>query len=593
MNSDELKQMNDIPGDFSFDSGDQMIYEPKRNQLVSYIVGYDKPLYFNLESKTWSSLTHENQRLEFGHHSKVYIPEDSVIVTLGGYGYHQYKGVMMKYSFISHTWEEVDISKSISPRYLGSAGYLGNGKLLYFGGYGSESGKQEESPHNYYDLYEIDIHTNEIKKRWEKKLEPGEEHFTNSNSMIIDKERGAFYVLSYINKLYNTRIQIREFSLDSPKERLVGTTIPYTFSDVRSYCNLFLCPKLGKLLAVTTHTKETEGLSDINIYTIAYRPFAEEDILAQIESSGSDSVMIIAGILVLLLILGGTIYVIRRKKHNTVSLVKEDESKTKEDKRGQLPLDIDWNEDVSVETIPSSIILLGGFQVINKEGKDITRQFSPTVKSLFLLLLLSTLKNGKGITAAGLRDILWFDKDDSSARNNRNVNLSRLRPLLQTIGDIEIIDDSRYWSISIGKDVYCDYQVMLAISSKINSEPVFNKKLFGEFLRIVSHGLFLPNTHTEWLDSYKSEYSSALIEFLLKVSQRPEVQNDYELLIQIGDVILLYDTLDEDGIRLKCYGLYHSNKKGKALQCYNKFSEDYKNLLNEDYKEEFNNLVKK
>lgn len=589
---EKLEYLDNMEAERPFELADQLIYDPNHHQLLSYVVGYDDFFSFDLAEKKWKDITNEDKRLQFLHHSRIYLPQDSLLIAIGGYGYHQYKGMMMKYPFATGKWEGVDISSSFSPRYLGSMGYLGNGKLLYFGGYGSESGKQEESPHNYYDLYEININDNSVKKLWEKKMDEGEEHYTNSNSMVIDKEQGVFYTLTYINKLYNTQLQIREFSIHSPESRLVGNTIPYIFNDVRSYCDLFLCPKSGKLLAVTTHTKESEGISNIEIYTIAYRPFAEEDIIASSEISSGKGI-IFTGIILLLFVACVIIYMVQKKKRKSDLNPSEGDSYPEEEKYSQRTLDIDWNEEIATETIPSSIILLGGFQVINKEGKDITRQFSPTIKSLFLLILLATFKTGKGITSAGLRDILWSDKDDNSARNNRNVNLSKLRPLLQKVGEIEVTDDNRYWSVSLGKGVYCDYQAVIAISSKINAEQPFNKALFLEFIRIVSPGLLLPNTHAEWLDSYKSEYSSSLIEFLLKISIRPEVEKDYELLTQIGDMILLHDTIDEDGLRLKCYGLYKSNKKGKALQCYNKFCEDYKTLLNEEYKEEFNSLVKK
>ena len=38
-------------------------------------------------------------------------------------------------------------------------------------------------------------------------------------------------------------------------------------------------------------------------------------------------------------------------------------------------------------------LLFGGFQVFDKESKDITNKFSPLLKELFLLIWLHTLKN--------------------------------------------------------------------------------------------------------------------------------------------------------------------------------------------------------
>ena len=57
-------------------------------------------------------------------------------------------------------------------------------------------------------------------------------------------------------------------------------------------------------------------------------------------------------------------------------------------------------KDRSVEEEPteqkvSSVLLLGGFQVFDKQGGNITGDFTPTLKQLFLFLLLNTIKNGK------------------------------------------------------------------------------------------------------------------------------------------------------------------------------------------------------
>ena len=71
----------------------------------------------------------------------------------------------------------------------------------------------------------------------------------------------------------------------------------------------------------------------------------------------------------------------------------------------------------------SSILFLDGFQVWDKNGADITKSFTPILKQLLILIILYSVNNKKGISNVTLRELLWFDKTDESAQNNRRVNI--------------------------------------------------------------------------------------------------------------------------------------------------------------------------
>ncbi|RAZ95258.1 hypothetical protein DK853_30895, partial [Klebsiella oxytoca] len=95
----------------------------------------------------------------------------------------------------------------------------------------------------------------------------------------------------------------------------------------------------------------------------------------------------------------------------------------------------------------SSISLLGCFNVRDKEGNDITANFTPRLKHLLILLILYTEKNPNGILTSKTTGILWPDKEETAARNNRNVNLRKLRVLLESIGDVEVVTENNFMHI--------------------------------------------------------------------------------------------------------------------------------------------------
>ena len=75
-------------------------------------------------------------------------------------------------------------------------------------------------------------------------------------------------------------------------------------------------------------------------------------------------------------------------------------------------------------------------QVFERNGEEVSQRFSPLLRELFVLLILRSAENG--ISSEELTTMLWFDKDDVSAKNNRAVNLSKLRVLVESVGGCTI-----------------------------------------------------------------------------------------------------------------------------------------------------------
>ncbi|MCQ4917106.1 hypothetical protein NE451_21890, partial [Bacteroides nordii] len=67
----------------------------------------------------------------------------------------------------------------------------------------------------------------------------------------------------------------------------------------------------------------------------------------------------------------------------------------------------------------SSILFLDGFHVWDKNGIDITKSITPILKQLLILIIIYSVNNKKGISNVTLLELLWFDKMDESAQNNR------------------------------------------------------------------------------------------------------------------------------------------------------------------------------
>ena len=567
---------------FNIDRSNNVIFDPNFRVLLSYDFVGRRLAVFDFSTCRWNNSDNAAIMPRHSHHSRLFIAEDSLLVTFGGYGYHRYNSMFHKCNVVENQWDITDLSKSIPPRYLGCIGRLDDQNLLYFGGFGTESGLQEEFPRNYYDLYSINIDNSDVKKIWE--LPSPKENFTNSNSLVIDNNNRKFYALAYPNKRYASEILLHEYSLDKPHYRAVGSPIPYFFNDIESYCDLFQSSEGSELYAITLHARNNS--TDINIYSLAFPPLSPEEITQLSPARSNVRVWFFLGAL----LIGFTGIFLGYRKRKASRTVTEDHIITKQtnDDEGSVA-----NENLLVEIKPSSISLLGNFQIIDSNGHDITRNLTPTTTQLFLILLMFTIKNGKGISSQELRKILWFDKDDDSARNNRNVYIAKLRSILKSFAEIKLVNHEGYWTIQSDATVYCDYEKALFLMKTLKTGNRFNKKILSELVDIALKGTLLPYIQQlEWLESYLSDYSGQLIECLMKYSKHDEIKTDLLLLLKIADTILLHDNIDEDAIRLKCYALFRLGRKNHALQAFNKFTTDYEFLLAAKHNLIFDELVK-
>ena len=234
----------------------------------------------------------------------------------------------------------------------------------------------------------------------------------------------------------------------------------------------------------------------------------------------------------------------------------------------------------------ASISLFGCFNVRDKEGNDITSNFTPRLKHLLILLILYTEKNPQGILASKATEILWPDKEETAARNNRNVNLRKLRVLLESIGDMEVVTENNFLRIKWGTSVFCDYHTLM--TKQFEQEK--SEELLNRILELLLYGPLLPNTVFDWLDDFKDAYSSHSIDLLKNLLEIEIQRNHQEMIIRLADIMFLHDPLNEEALAAKCTVLSAQGKKGIARNVYDRFCKEYRDSMGENYKIPFVSL---
>lgn len=562
----------------------QMIYNELDSNYYAYNIVKEEDgrelAMFDIETGKWAKTTPHHFFSDYWYHNRYFSMKYNKLYLFGGYGHHKYKRDAYVYDLSTELWSKVLFKgDAISPRYLSGIGRIDDGHLLLFGGYGSESGNQESFPQFYYDAYIVNLETMEAKRIWT--LDTPNEHFVVSNSLVVDTANNCFYALCFSHEKSNSRLSLNKFYIDRPKYELVADQIPFRFTDRNSYADLFFDKELGKLIVVKYSSEAKNSKANVSFFTLAYPPLKQSD-LYQTDKEETGLIFI----LVIVLVTGGIIcslfYIKKQHKAKNVDVI----TKLSDDESNPI---------LGVSTVKQlrkqSIYLLGGFRVINKYGNEITGEFMPLFIQLFLLILLYTIKDGKGVPFTRMKDILWPDKTEESANNNRGYVLSKMRQILENVGEIKFSKQNLCWGIKLGKDIYCDYYECLILMQQLKNKENRNLQDIQRLLSIVSTGDLLPDLQTEWLDSFKADFANELIDLLLDIMCQKEFKMPLPMKIEISNAIFVHDTLNEDALQIKCICLVEMGKNGLAKNIYNSFMKEYKEWFGVEYKFTFEQLL--
>jgi len=567
--------------------GNQSLYNGKNGELLNFYMDQKLLTKFDFKGKKWGKkYKYPDTITGFWHPNKFYSQVDSSLYMIDGYGQYTYRRNVYRYHFPDQKWSEIKVNGDFMPRYLSALGAVKDGAYI-LGGYGSVTGQQILNPKNIYDLNFFDVRKRTFRKLFE--IKPYKEDFAFANSMIIDEKTKTYHALIFPNDKYDTYLQLIEGSLDDPSYKFVGSQIPYAFHDIRSFADLFYCPGSEKYIAVTLLHDEKLNRTSIKVFTLQGPP----EILAQLPVNMPFNISKYWWLIIVLSIAGLFVF------------YKWGKFKHRDSEKVNLPLSAKPIEVVETQPVvegpiattqqrlapnlKNSVFLFGDMQLFDKEGEDITKSLTPLIRELFLVVLLYTIKGGRGISSEKLTEILWFDKSADSARNNRSVNIAKLKVILEKFNGCQISKTTGYWKIDFDPNLIdIDYNQYLNI---VKSKGKIERNRLDELTSIIHRGSFLSNVEYDWLDGFKSEISNEIIDTYLQYAANIKVADDPEFLINLANYVFCFDPVNEEAMVINCKALVHLGKHSLAKAKFETFSKAYKSLYNADFEYSFNDIL--
>ena len=482
----------------------------------------------------------------YRHHNSVQLGEDGTYAYLFGYGQHRYHRQMKVWNPFTGASRTMELP-GVFPRYLSSVA-LRDSVLYVMGGKGNDVGIQELGIRLYDDFFSVNVADGTVSRLWKSPLLQRE---VGAGNLLFAPDGASFLALTYDPNVFESALQLRRFSLKDGSYENLANPIPYPFLDVDSEVALLYNSRQENYVAAMA-CKSENGIYGVSVFSL------ESPILPPLpaRSGAGRGWIILLAVLAALLLGGGLFWKLRRRP------------RTPQPK-------------VTVTPGKYRVRLLGGFKVLSASGEDITASFSPQTERFFGILILYTAEYG-GISNARLKNLMWSDKSDESYNNNRGVTMKKIRTVLEQVGSISFVSENGQWKV-VDPDGLCDYlQVCQALSQDLS---------LSQLLEITAEGPLLPEIESDFLDSFKEQYSNRVLDKLDSFRFKPDLPP--EQAISLSDAVLLFDSLDEDAVRLKCKALIAQKKLGTAQTVFTRFTEEYQRMMGEPFAADFKDFVKK
>lgn len=545
-------------------AGNQSVYDPHRHRVLNFYIDEKKVATLTPGADRWSNTFYATLLTEWWQANKFYSPIDSNLYIIGGYGQLHYKNGVQRFSFRDNRWDSLpSTGDAFSPRYLAGLGLNAAGDTAFIiGGYGSNTGDQAVNPRFTYDMLAYSVRTGEFKHLYT--LPRPEHHFCFANSLIIDSVSRDYYGLIYPTDRFRSSLQLVRGSLSEPEFQLMGDSLPYQFYDIGSFADLYYSPRSQQLIAVTINNGK-DSMSGVRAWSLDFPPNALQAVVPVRKSGG--------WLWVLLIPAGMLIWLVLRKKKKSL--------------RREAPRET-AHPDVITEPATrmperSAIFLFGQFEAFDREGNEITKQFTPLLKELFLLLIVHSMKDGKGISSEALYEALWSDKSPKDAKNNFSVNMVKLKTVLEKIGSFHIGKEPGRWKLDVLEEsVYIDYETFMKLTQRAGHEAP-DKQMVTAMLEIVQRGAFLRTVHYEWLDDVKFQIAGTVTDILLKYMASLDKHTEADFILRAANAIFLSDNLNEEALAFKCRSLNQLGRHSHARDAYEKFAKEYRESYGQEY----------
>lgn len=576
-------------------------YDEAKGKIYAYELNWAETFVAEMEPKTrtWKMINQNEIDLQMHHHNGLFNPKKQQLLFFGGYGNRRYYNTFITYDLLQERWDSLHFKgDEIPPRFFAGIAISPDYKLAYiYGGKGNKSGDQNVGIQYYYDFYQLNFETRQIKKLWEHKVP--QTNRIPARDMILSEDGKYIYLLAYPEYKPETQLQLYRLSIADGQYEALGDSIPLTSEEIATNVNLYFNKELGEFYCVIQEF-EKYGQSGTRIYSLSNPPASLATVNFYDQETGDSSkstLWIYLLSIVCFIIIGGGLIVIKRKRSakkkyqvQTTTSFQENTVVEAEPASSAASAATKVTEEEEIQetfltdtatTRKNGISLFGTFTVIDKTGRDMTYMFSPKIRYIFIYILINSITKD-GVLSSDMNNLFWPDKPDDKIKNLKNVTMNHLRKTLQELEGIELTHLKGYFKLILADECYCDYQRFFSLTEEMKRAPQTESGT-TELHNILAKGKFLHTIEDNLFDYPKQQVESYTISLLSEQIHTFYKNGRNSVTIRICNILFAIDPLSDIAMTYAICTYRRQSRSEKAIQLYSTFTKEYRKVMDEDY----------
>ena len=142
-------------------------------------------------------------------------------------------------------------------------------KLLIYGGVGNLSGEEHIGKKYFDDLYEVDLNSQKITKKWQ--YENSSFQSASSENLILSLDNKYFYNVSFAENILNSKIQLKKIKIEDGSSINLGDTVPFKTNKFPNEIDLYQIKKNKRIILYKLEYLDNNIESNkISFYTILH-----------------------------------------------------------------------------------------------------------------------------------------------------------------------------------------------------------------------------------------------------------------------------------------------------------------------------------
>ena len=302
-----------------------------------------------------------------------------------------------------------------------------------------------------------------------------------------------------------------------------------------------------------------------------------------LENEGHSRFLLILGMVVLVLVVPGMIWLIISKKQKSLPI------------KRAFPDDQEGKTEI-VAGHANFITIFGGLKIIDSTGKDLRAELPPKAQEfLSAVLFYCAFDENNSVQVKKLDSKLWPDFTDSKGKikNNRNVTSSKVRKILEKLGSVKMETDGERITLTVNPPVrnevkeFANLLSLFKVKAKIEVDHLMDK-----FITIIRGGTPFQGLETAWAESQRFDTAGEITNLLLSRCQYLYRKNDYQNCEETSRLVDLFDPVNEQAYYYRIKSLYYLGRHALVDEVWNNFLIEYKKESGIDYPGTIKSILK-